>query len=445
MGTTSELIQGLLEERIKAIEEHKALVEQVEARGDGWSGEDDAKKAKLDESITGLKQRADALHSMQENTASLEEQRNKYEKMIRPNAEQVQVEENADARLRSFLRGTDSASGAAAPRAMEFKITPDIKRMVHALHREGKTVADVEFHDLVKGTTTAGGFTVPTTFVARLYEHLVERAAVRQTRAEVLTTSSGETMLIPKTTTHGADAAIVAEGGPITEADPAFGQVTLGAYKYGKLVQVSSELAQDTGIDLLGYVARSAGLALGQGSGAHFVTGTGTAGGGGAQPEGVMTNITAGKTMPTGNTAGFTTAGTAADSLFDTIHSVVSGYRQRGEWLMNDTTLAAARKIRDTTNQYIWQPGLQAGIPDRLLNYPVITDPNVAPFGVSAKVAAFGDFSLYYVIRDVDSVRFERSDDFAFSTDLITFRAIIRTDGRVVDTTAVKSLVSSAT
>ena len=444
MGTTNELITRLHESRLKAAEQHKALVEEVEARGQGWTAEDDQRKAKIDEELNSLKGRIDSLIDQQELNASLEEQRARFETMIRPVSEVRESEASASDRMRAFLRGTET-NGLPAPKAIEVSIDDHVKRLVRAVHAQGRSIQDMEYMDLVKGTTTAGGFTVPTTFAARLYEHLVERAALRRTRAEVLTTSSGENIQVPKTTSHGADGTIVAEGGALPEADPAFGQVTLGAYKYGKLVQVSTELAQDTAIDLLGYVARAAGLALGQGSGAHFVTGTGTAGGGGAQPEGVMTNITTGKQLPTGNTAGFTTAGTAADSLFDMIHSLVSGYRQRGEWLMNDVTLAAARKIRDTTNQYLWVPGLTAGQPDTLLGYPVITDPNVAVFAASAKVAAFGDFSLYYTIRDVDSVRFERSDDFAFANDLITFRAIIRTDGRVIDTTAVKALLASAT
>lgn len=448
MGGTNDLIQRLHDERLGLAEEMKALIEDVEARGEGWTAEDEQKKARIDEGLDSRKKRITSLFDLNETNASLDEQRAKFEKIVRPAGEGTEgsdAEDNLEKRLRNFINAARPDAEAWAPRSMEFKLPQSVKRQVMALRRQGLTIEDVEARDLLKGTTTAGGFTVPTGFVARLYEHLVERAAIRRTRAEVLTTTSGESLLVPKTTSHGTDAGIIAEAGAITEADPAFGQVSMGAYKYGKLVQVSSELAQDTGIDLLGYVARAAGLALGQGSGAHFVTGTGTAGGGGAQPEGVMTNMTVGKQLPTGNTAGFTTAGTAADSLFDVVHSVVSGYRQRAEWLMNDATLAAARKIRDTTNQYLWQPGLTAGVPDTLLAYPVITDPTVAVFAANAKVAAFGDFSLYYLIRDVDSIRFERSDDFAFANDLITFRAIIRTDGRVIDTTAVKALQASAT
>lgn len=64
-------------------------------------------------------------------------------------------------------------------------------------------------------------------------------------------------------------------------------------------------------------------------------------------------------------------------------------------------------------------------------------DPSVAAPGANAKSIAFGDFSGYY-IRDVGSVRFERSDDFAIGSDLVTFRAVLRTDGDLVDANSVK-------
>jgi HK97 family phage major capsid protein len=72
-----------------------------------------------------------------------------------------------------------------------------------------------------------------------------------------------------------------------------------------------------------------------------------------------------------------------------------------------------------------------------LLGRPVVIDPNVAAPGANAKSVVFGDFSAYY-IRDVRGVRFERSDDFTFANDLVSFRAILRTDGDLVDESAVK-------
>lgn len=62
----------------------------------------------------------------------------------------------------------------------------------------------------------------------------------------------------------------------------------------------------------------------------------------------------------------------------------------------------------------------------------------------NAKSILFGDWSRY-VVRIVNGLRFERSDDFAFGSDVVTFRAILRADGALVNTDAIKHLANSAT
>jgi HK97 family phage major capsid protein len=80
-----------------------------------------------------------------------------------------------------------------------------------------------------------------------------------------------------------------------------------------------------------------------------------------------------------------------------------------------------------------------------MLGKPVFSDPNVAAVGVSAKSVLFGDFSQYFV-RMVGGVRFERSDEFAFGSDLISYRAVLRADAALVDLTgAIKVFQHSAT
>ena len=41
-------------------------------------------------------------------------------------------------------------------------------------------------------------------------------------------------------------------------------------------------------------------------------------------------------------------------------------------------------------------------------------------------------------------LRFERSDEFAFGTDLVSFRALYRTDGKLADTNAIKTYQTAA-
>jgi HK97 family phage major capsid protein len=87
----------------------------------------------------------------------------------------------------------------------------------------------------------------------------------------------------------------------------------------------------------------------------------------------------------------------------------------------------------------IWEPSAVLGSPDLLLGKPLVADPFMPALAVSSNPICFGDFSQFFV-RLVGGVRFERSDDFAFGSDLVTFRAILRGDGTLVDQTgAIKS------
>ena len=294
----------------------------------------------------------------------------------------------------------------------------------------------IDFRSLTKGSATAGGNTVPTSFYDRLIAHLIQTSAILQSGATVLNTDSGETIQVPKTTAHSSGA-IVTEGGTIGTSEPTFGQISLGAYKYGALIQVSRELLDDTGVDLEGYLAMQAGRALGNAFGAHAITGTGT-----GQPRGVVTDATTGVTGGTGVTGAFT-----SDNVIDLFFSVIAPYRRStaAVWMMADSSIAALRKLKDSTGQYLWQPGLQAGAPDMILGKPVLMDPNVAAVALSAKALIFGDMSQYFVRLAGGGIRFERSDEFAFNSDMVTFRALMRADGALVDLTgAVKTFVGGA-
>jgi HK97 family phage major capsid protein len=233
-----------------------------------------------------------------------------------------------------------------------------------------------------------------------------------------------------------------AEGAALTASDPTISTVTLGAYKVGKIIKISSELLADEGFDVVGFLAESAGRNIGIAVDTAYVTGTGT-----TQPTGFVGSATVGLTAVTGtgSLVGLPTAGASigADVLIDLYHSVIPQYRPRGSFLMADSTIKAVRKLKDTTGQYLWQPALVAGQPDTILGRPVYADPNMDAFGASKKPIAFGDFGGYF-IRDVTPLRFERSDDFAFGTDLISFRVLYRTDGKLGDTNAVKTYATAA-
>jgi HK97 family phage major capsid protein len=397
-------MQRLHEARLRAWNEIRAISDAAAAEARDFTAEDEAAWAKGNADIEAIDSRLGALLDAEKRTADIEAALAKYGPVEAPAATpELTVEDELRALGRGELRSVS---------------------------------VPAEARDLTKGSATAGGNTVPTSFFGQVFEHMIESSAILQAGATVINTASGESLEIPVTTSHSSGA-LITEGSTLTESDPAFAKRTLGAYKYGLSIQVSSELVADTGFDLLGYLARQAGRAVGNALGTDLVTGNAS-----SKPSGIVQTATTGVTGATTSASGTFTA----DELIDLYYSVIAPYRASTScaWIMRDATLARVRKLKDSQNQYLWQPGLQVGAPDILLGKPVYTDPNVAAVATSAKSVIFGDISTYYV-RIAGGVRFERSDDFAFQSDLVTFRAVVRGDGILADQTgAVKLFVGAS-
>lgn len=303
----------------------------------------------------------------------------------------------------------------------------------------------LEARDLL---TSAPANMSPVSFYGQLVEHMVENSAVLRAGATLLTTSSGETLRVPRTTALST-AAIVAEAGTIPDSDPTLSSVALGAFKYGFKVQVSTEMVQDSGVDLPSYLAREAGQAIGLGLGNHLINGTGS-----GQPRGVLLDATAGATGPTGTATSFGAQGTAGqgtDLLYDLFGSLAEPYVMQPStgWLSRNATLTAIRKLKTGTageivgGEFVG-PGSN-GSSGEMIGKPAFVDPFVPAMAANAKSVLFGDWSRYFV-RMVNGIRFERSDEFAFDQDLVTFRALLRADAALIDSTgAIKYFAHSAT
>lgn len=297
----------------------------------------------------------------------------------------------------------------------------------------GPAMTERERRDILTSST---GAPVPTSFYDKLMVHMIQTGPMRRL-STVISTSGGENLQVPRTTAFST-AAIIGQAASITESDPTFGAfITLGAFKYAYTIQLSGEMLSDSGVDLTSFLAENAGTALAVATNAHYTVGTGS-----GQPNGIVPAATAGVTGGTGVTGAFT-----ADNLIDLIYSVNSAYRSQPGCVfqMRDSSIGAVRKLKDTTNQYLWQPSVQAGQPDNLLGFPLISNPDVVATALSAKSVVFGVVPRYY-IREAGGVRIDRSDDFAFQNDLVTFRVILRADGNLIDTTgAVKVFTGGAT
>ena len=295
----------------------------------------------------------------------------------------------------------------------------------------------VHTRDLLTTTATQA---LGTDVYSTIVQHLVETSALMRAGATVVTTETGETLVVPRSTGF-VTTNLIAEAGQITESDPTLSTVSLGAYKYANYFEVSQELANDTPTNLMSFLARQAALSLGLGAngyGDDLINGNGT-----GQPRGLLLDAATGVTGPAGTAAGLGTQGTAnqgTDALWNLVGSVAEPYADAASasFLMRNAVDVSIRKLKDTTAQPV------QGLGDRrsLLGYPVYHDPFMPAAANGAEYIAFGAMDRYF-IRIVNGIRFERSDEFRFQNDLIAFRCIIRLDGALIDTNAVKTFVGT--
>ena len=284
---------------------------------------------------------------------------------------------------------------------------------------------------LQEGTDSEGGYLVPDEYERTLVEALEEENMFRQL-AKVIRTSSGDRK-IPVVATKGT-ASWIDEEGAYTESDDSFGQVSIGAYKVGTMIKVSEELLNDSVFDLESYIAKEFARRIGAKEEEAFFTGDGS-----GKPLGILA-ATGG--AETGVTAASSTAVTA-DELMDLFYSLKSPYRKKAVWVLNDSTIKAVRKLKDSTGQYLWQPSLVAGTPDTLLGRPIKTSAYMPVIAAGAKTIAFGDFS-YYWIADRQGRSFKRLNELYAANGQVGFLGSQRVDGKLVLSEAVKVLAQKA-
>ena len=281
------------------------------------------------------------------------------------------------------------------------------------------------------GTDTEGGYLVPDEFERTLIEALDEENIFRKL-ANVISTSSGDRK-IPVVASKGT-ASWIDEEGAIPESDDSFGQVSIGAYKLGTMIKVSEELLNDSVFNLENYIAREFARRIGNKEEDAFFTGDGS-----GKPTGILA-ATGGAQI--GVTAASATAITV-DEILDLFYSLKSPYRNKSVFVMNDATIKAIRKLKDGQGQYIWQPSLQAGTPDTILNRPVYTSSYVPTIAAAAKSIIFGDFG-YYWVADRQGRVFKRLNELYAATGQVGFVATQRVDGKLILPEAIKVLQQKA-
>lgn len=359
---------------------------------------------------------------------------NKMEKDIVDLGREIDRQERVEALEREMAAPTSAPltgkPAAAQPDKKTGRASDEYKRNFWNAMRMKAPSSEI-LNALQVGSDTEGGYLVPDEFERTLIEALEEENIFRRI-AKVIQSNSGDKK-IPIVASKGS-AAWVDEEGTYGESDDVFGQTSLGAYKLGTLIKISEELLNDSAFDMESYISKEFARRIGAKEEEAFFTGDGT-----GKPTGIL--AAAG-----GADIGITTAGATAitaDEVIDLYFSLRVPYRKNSVWIMNDTTVSAIRKLKDGQGQYLWEPSLVSGVPNKILGCEVITSPYMPTIAAGAKTIAFGDFS-YYWIADRQGRIFKRLNELYATTGQVGFIGNQRVDGKLVLPEAIKVLKQKA-
>lgn len=380
-------IQELMQKRAKVWETAKSFVDTHEDKNGRLSAEDTAAYNRMEQEIEDL-------------TASIERQQRAAErdKMLSQPINSPIVSKPAN--------GVAVKTGRASD---EYKAA-----MLGALRSNFRNVSNV----LQEGVDADGGYLVPEEYDRRLIDVLEEENILRALGTKL--TTAGDHKINVAATKPAAS--WIEEGQELTWGDSTFSQILLDAHKLHVAIKVTEELLYDNAFGLENYIITQFGKALANAEEDAFLNGDGK-----GKPTGIFAKTGGGNV--TAEAAAFT-----GDELINLVYTLKRPYRKKAAFIMNDKNLAVLRKLKDANDQYLWQPSLKEGEPERLLGYPVYTSA-YAP----ADAIAFGDFS-YYNIGDRGSRSFKKLTELFAGNDMVGFVAKERVDGKLILPEAVQIL-----
>jgi len=129
------------------------------------------------------------------------------------------------------------------------------------------------------------------------------------------------------------------------------------------------------------------------------------------------------------------------DSLYAMMDSLKSGYLSNAVWVMNKRTKTDLLKKQNLNGEFIWQPSIVGGAPDRLFGYPVVIADEMPDIGADAFPVAFGDFRRGYQIIETPTIVLP---DPYTTKGYVKYYTARRVGGKVTNSEAIKLIKTTA-
>ena len=245
---------------------------------------------------------------------------------------------------------------------------------------------------LSSGSDSAGGYVVIPQFDNDITRIINETSPVRRVATvKQIGTDQYEKLQITDRPNSGW---VDRDETPTETTANTFKKLTIKVHKQYAEPRISQDLIDDAFIDVEAEVRNGLVEQFEITENTAFVSGDGV-----GQPRGFL-DYAAGTSwgqieqVVSGNASALT-----ADGLYTLVYALKDAYLARAVFMMNRSTVAAIRKLKDGNGNYLWLPGFGSE-PATILGYPIARASDMPAITSNALAIAFGDFSRAYKVID---------------------------------------------
>lgn len=325
--------------------------------------------------------------------------------------------------------------GAPAEKKGESKDEPYREAYLKYIRKGDVTAIELEQKALSVGSDPDGGYLVTPAMASQMTQIIRETSPIRQI-ASVQTITTDSLDIIDDV--DEAAGGWTGETGTVSETDaPQFGKRNIPVHEVYAQPKATQKLIDDSSIDIEAWLSAKIADIFARKQNTAFVSGSGY-----NQPRGFLTYAAGTAWGQIEQVNSGSSGALTADGLITLLYTLKPEYARQATFLMNRLVVAAARKLKDTTNQYLWQPGLASGQPDTLLGAPALMASDMPTAAADSLSVAVADFKRAYQVVDRIGIRTLR-DPFT-EKPFVKFYTTARVGGDVVNFEAIKLLKLAA-
>ena len=289
---------------------------------------------------------------------------------------------------------------------------------------EAPGLKELQQKALSVGNDPDGGYLVPTELSNRIITKVFETSPIRQI-ATVVTVSGSEVEFLLDADEAGANWTDETSPRPETKT-PQLGKKRIVVHNLAANPLATEQLLEDSALNVETWLTDKLSKRFARAEATAFVLGSGV-----GQPMGILTYATSTQGSAVQRIKSGAVTGLTTDALLELVYSLKAAYRSNASWLMPRSVQLKIRQLKDDRGNYLWQPGIAAGQPDRLLSFPVYDAEDMPGMAAGSLSIAFGDFREAYTIVDRFGIRILR-DPYS-KKPFVEFAAKKRVGGDVVN------------